>query len=438
MAADESTMKQLCTQLSDTITRSHKNNYQRIEGVTYFASGEIDETKWPTKTIEKSPRTWLKTVEMKTPSANWDDAGRIEVARLYALGSAAHHVRLAHLQSKDDWAEFSKCFLELYPEPLQIQEKLAKLVGSKRKPKETVRDFFVRLCIFAEEIKEADGTQEENCKWMTSLALINAMPAEFSFYVTDPEKKDPSKIYERVKKWILAHPEASLSDETVRKEGTTKNSTEKGAVYTTSENESGAKSKKNKKKKGKYPPCTHCKKTNHDSDSCWHADKQTQAVTAVQAQGTQRFQNYRGRGRGYQNRQTYSQNGFQSRGGFGRGRGGFGRGQNVGRGQNFGRSQNEKCGKCGFTGHTTHGCFTKMDQEAKCHHCGGVGHASAGCDPSRVCMYCKTQGHKSFACRKSGARVAWEATNTQRTAYYVNVGDAGEEKKTSVQGWNLQ
>ncbi len=69
------------------LSRHTKNYFSRIQGLKYFSGSEERYTAYPSLPCHTNPRDFFTDLESRT-QLNWDETGKLELAKQYCLGSA--------------------------------------------------------------------------------------------------------------------------------------------------------------------------------------------------------------------------------------------------------------------------------------------------------------------------------------------------------------
>ena len=81
----------------EAITDNAKNNFNKVIGLPYFCGGSESSPSASNLKCITSAHSWIVDIGNRTRT-NWDDEGRIELAKQYALDSAYTHIN--HCASK--------------------------------------------------------------------------------------------------------------------------------------------------------------------------------------------------------------------------------------------------------------------------------------------------------------------------------------------------
>lgn len=79
--------------IAEAITDNAKNNFAKVVGLHYFCGVAEKSHSAPTLKCTTNAQRWIVDIENRTKE-NWDDDGRIELAKQYALDSAFTHLTL--------------------------------------------------------------------------------------------------------------------------------------------------------------------------------------------------------------------------------------------------------------------------------------------------------------------------------------------------------
>ena len=96
------------------ITDNQRNNFSRVIGLPYFCGDSVKSHSAP-HLRRTSAHSWIRDLENRT-QINWDDSGRVELAKTYALDSACTHLVHCASKHKNVWDRVKASFLEIYPE----------------------------------------------------------------------------------------------------------------------------------------------------------------------------------------------------------------------------------------------------------------------------------------------------------------------------------
>ena len=246
------------------ITDNTKNNFSRVVGLPYFCGGPEKSTLAPHLKCATSASSWIQDLDNRT-QGNWDDVGRIELAKAYSLDSAYTH--LTHCISKHPgkWEDVKKAFLEVYPEERSLPSLMGELSAVKRQQGETLTELFIRLETLVGKLEKIKPAGKEVYDDMFVSIFLNALPKDFSYILQEADLKKPLIVYKKALKYVASHPHLNLNDAAVRKE--IKQTTINAIIET--KPAAGAHSLTQK-----HPPiknkerCQRCNLTNHTTQNC--------------------------------------------------------------------------------------------------------------------------------------------------------------------------
>lgn len=155
----------------ETITDNAKNNFNKVIGLPYFCGGSESSPSAPNKKCSKSAQSWIVDIENRTQT-NWDEEGRIELAKQYALDSAYTHITHCATKYKHDWGKVKKAFLEVFPEDRTLPNLMHELSSVTRKPRETLTELYIRIADIIEKLEILKPTGHEvYCDMFVSIFL---------------------------------------------------------------------------------------------------------------------------------------------------------------------------------------------------------------------------------------------------------------------------
>lgn len=125
--------------IAEAITDNAKNNFAKVVGLHYFCGGAEKSHSAPTLKCTTNAQRWIDDIENRTKE-NWDDDGRIELAKQYALDSAFTHLTLCASKHSHGWDKVKEAFLEIYPEERTLPSLMTELAAVTRKQGETLRE----------------------------------------------------------------------------------------------------------------------------------------------------------------------------------------------------------------------------------------------------------------------------------------------------------
>ena len=137
--------------ISDALSETAVDNLAKIKNLLYFSGiDEADRKKFPDKSLEQSPRDWLRSIDNKT-AHNWTDAGRLTLVKNFALGSAKKLVAAIEFDIARNsgnntvaWADFKRAFLKSFPVE-KTTAKLSRQLREIQKEDESWSSFYGRV-----------------------------------------------------------------------------------------------------------------------------------------------------------------------------------------------------------------------------------------------------------------------------------------------------
>ena len=201
----------------EAITDNARNNFNKVIGLPYFCGGSESSPSVPNLKCITSAHSWIVDIENRTRT-NWDDEGRIELAKQYALDSAYTHINHCATKHKLDWANVKKAFLEIYPEDRSLPSLMHELSSVTRRPRETLTELYIRIEGIVEQLEALKPTGKDVYSDMFVSIIINALPKDFSYILTEVDMKIPLTVYKKALKYVASHPNLQLTDVAIRKE----------------------------------------------------------------------------------------------------------------------------------------------------------------------------------------------------------------------------
>ena len=246
-------------EIAEAITENTKNNFARVVGLRYFCGGAEQSNISPTLKCSTNAHRWIDDIDNRTKE-NWDDFGRIELAKQYALDSAFTHLAHCASKHKNVWSEVKKAFLEIYPEERTLPSLMTELAAVTRKHGETLTELYIRIEQLVEKLEVLKPTGKDVYADMFVSIFLNALPKDFAYVLKEDELTKPLTVYKKALKYVASHPNLKLTDDVVRKEKVVSVNTipvQKSTVVTHQIPPSRIR-----------PPCQHCGLNNHDSHQC--------------------------------------------------------------------------------------------------------------------------------------------------------------------------
>ena len=93
----------------EAITDNARNNFNTVIALLYFCGGNEYSPHGSTLKYITIAHSWIVGIE-NIARTNWDDEGRIELAKQYALYSTYTHITHHASKYKFDWANVKKAF----------------------------------------------------------------------------------------------------------------------------------------------------------------------------------------------------------------------------------------------------------------------------------------------------------------------------------------
>lgn len=133
------------TELDEVISQNTKNNFSKVLGLKYFCGGNKKYAANPQLQCATSLLEWLKDTDTCTHVLQWDDAGRIQLCKHYAIGPIFGAMTNAVSEKGNDWKAVKEDLQLVYPDTKSFEIKGTKLTEMKQKPGKTLPDFFIRI-----------------------------------------------------------------------------------------------------------------------------------------------------------------------------------------------------------------------------------------------------------------------------------------------------
>ena len=204
-------------EIAEAITSNTKNNFSKIVGLPYFCGGEEKSQTAPHLRCTKDAHQWVKEIESHTQT-NWDDSGRIQLAKNQALDSAFTHLSLCVQKEGQNWNQVKRSFLEIYPEEKSLAGLMSELSAVVRKSGETLTELYIRIEGLVSQLETLKPGGIEVYNDMFTSIFLNALPKDFSYVLQEADLKKPLKVYKKALKFVASHPQYKLTDSVVRQE----------------------------------------------------------------------------------------------------------------------------------------------------------------------------------------------------------------------------
>ena len=199
----------------EAITDNTRNNFNKVIGLLYIYGGSESSPSASNLKCITSAHAWIIDIEKKTRT-NWDDEGRIDLAKQYALDSAYTHINYCASKYKLDWANIKKAFLEIYPENRSLPSLMHKFSSVTLRTRETLTEPYIRIEGIMEQLESVKPTGKVVYSDMFVSVFINALPKDFSYILTEADMKIPLTVYIRALKYVASHPSLQLTDVAIR------------------------------------------------------------------------------------------------------------------------------------------------------------------------------------------------------------------------------
>ena len=205
------------TELAQVISQNGINNFSKVVGLSYFCGGSTTAPGSPQTLCVDNVIEWLNDIDSRT-EVQWTDAGRIQLCKQHALGTAHMAVTNAARLYKDDWEEVKKFLTKTYSDRKPFEIKRQELNSMRRRTGETMPDFFTRLLVKALALEEQSPEDKDTIKLDTNAAFLSALPVNFRGKLVPADKKDPLAVYGKAMEYIMFNPQLKLDDDTLRRE----------------------------------------------------------------------------------------------------------------------------------------------------------------------------------------------------------------------------
>ena len=205
------------TELAEVISQNAKNNFSKVLGLTYFCGGPERYAANPQLLCATSIIEWLKDIDART-AVQWDDAGRVQLCKQYALGPVFNAVANAIRVYGNDWAKVKEDLILVYPDTKTFETKRTELGAIRRRTGETLSELYTRIRSMALLLTEEKPAIEETLKRDAVSTFLHALPVNFQGKLVDTDYTNPAEVYSKAVKYARFHPQAKLDDEQVRKE----------------------------------------------------------------------------------------------------------------------------------------------------------------------------------------------------------------------------
>jgi len=205
--------------LTNLLNKQMCNDFSRVIGLKYFCGGEERYPPYPNLPCHIDPRAFFTDLESRA-AIHFDDTGKIELAKQYCLGGARTGIENAIKEHANalTYENVKNTFLKLFPTDEATKSSSELLSTARRRPGETLRNFYVRLDTAYIHLSQKEPQFAPLYKKYFAARMISCFPAAFEYTLTQDEGKDPLKILNRGYEWVKAHPQTKLSDEEVVKE----------------------------------------------------------------------------------------------------------------------------------------------------------------------------------------------------------------------------
>ena len=204
-------------EIAEAITDNSKNNFSKVIGLPYFCGGAEKSKTAPHLKCAVSAIQWIADIDNRT-KGNWDDEGRVELAKTYALDSAYTHITHCATKYKRVWKDVKDAFLEIYPEERSLPSLMGELSSVTRQPGETLTELYIRIEALVDKLESRKPTGKEVFEDMFVSIFLQALPKDFSYILQEAELKKPLTVYKKALKYVASHPNLQLTDEAIRKE----------------------------------------------------------------------------------------------------------------------------------------------------------------------------------------------------------------------------
>lgn len=205
------------TQLAEIISQNAKNNFSKVLGLTYFCGGPETFAGNPQLLCATTLLEWLKDIDART-AVQWDDAGRVQLCKQYALGPVFSAVTNAVREHGNDWTKVKSDLLLVFPDTKSFETKRMELVAMRRRPGETLPEFYTRIRSKAGLLKEEKPAAAEIVNRDAVSALLQTLPLNFQAKLVDTDYTQPQEVYTKAVRYVRFNPQLKLDDEQVRKE----------------------------------------------------------------------------------------------------------------------------------------------------------------------------------------------------------------------------
>lgn len=205
------------TDLAAIITGNTRDNFAKVSGLNYFNGlNKRKHSDYPTLELNPSIRGWIGDIDSRTQE-NWTDRGKIELAKMYALGRMRNVIVDVAEELNYKWADVKDRLFQYFPSDKTYAEWCNELSTATRQTGETLFEFFIRLDELRSHAKKVRPNQAEALNITMSQTFSRALPQNF-IYTQDAHDTEPLTVYKKAVDYVKNYPSCKLSDEDIEKE----------------------------------------------------------------------------------------------------------------------------------------------------------------------------------------------------------------------------
>lgn len=200
------------TELADIISARSRHNYGKVGGLKYYCGGRVTVPGNSSLVCETRVDAWINDIEART-AENWTEAGKIQIIKQYALGSAYTLITLVISEKGEDWDSIKQTLRKVFPDPFSYAERKAQATGARRNTGESITEFCIRLYDnFTQLILERPDL-EAALKEEFVATFLTCMPPFFMNHLTEADNSDIESVYSKALTFIQNNPQLRLRNQ---------------------------------------------------------------------------------------------------------------------------------------------------------------------------------------------------------------------------------
>lgn len=192
--------------LASFISLMSRNDHSAVTGLKHYAGGRVTHPDHPSIVCAPCVRAWLRDIDART-AGNWDDTGRIDLARQHVLGAARVLIDITVDQHGYDWSKVKQALIDIFQGGETYYDIRDELVRSRRQRGETLHEFWVRLRDLVLTLDEEKPEHREAHRMDHVCFFLTALPRTFQTLLTEADGTQPLAVFRKALDFVKNNPE---------------------------------------------------------------------------------------------------------------------------------------------------------------------------------------------------------------------------------------